>query len=119
MGDSKFTLQANYPGTITKILQDKGVEITSEGTLIQGIWGNGQVHFGNLQSNFGIGSSGNILDVDHLNTNHRGSILMAGHCSDAKTLSKEWTSFAWFDSGEYFITPFGSGVQIAVPDHGY
>ncbi|MFC2064388.1 hypothetical protein ACFLXB_04755 [Chloroflexota bacterium] len=88
VGDSKFSLQANYPGTITKILQDKGVEITSEGTLIQGIWGNGQVHFGNLQSNFGIGSSGNILAVDHLNTNHRGSILMAGHCSDEKTLNK-------------------------------
>ena len=87
-GDSKYRLQANYPGTITRIFQDKGVEITAEGTLIQGIWGNGQVHFGNLQSNFGIGSSGNILNVDHLNTNHRGSILMAGHCNDEHALKK-------------------------------
>ena len=86
--DSKYTLLANYPGTITRIFQDKGVEITAEGTLIQGIWGNGQVHFGNLQSNFGIGSSGNILNIDNLNTNYRGSILMAGHCNDEKALRK-------------------------------
>ncbi|HKZ44378.1 MAG TPA: hypothetical protein VJZ78_05015 [Anaerolineales bacterium] len=87
-GDSKFELLANYQGKITQIFQDKGVEITAEGSIIQGLWGNGKFGFGSLQSNFVKGNSDNILNIDKLNTNYRGSIVFANHCSDKKALKK-------------------------------
>ena len=87
-GESSYKLMANYPGTVTQLFPDNGVEISAEGSLIQGVWGNGKVYYGNLQSNFVDGNPGNNLNIDRLNTKYRGAIVFANHCSDRKALIK-------------------------------
>jgi len=86
IGDTVFELRAGFPGTITRIFPDRGVEITSNGTLIQGMWGNDRVDYGLMLMAPRLNSPGDILEVDQLDVSLRGAILMAGHCSDPHAL---------------------------------
>ena len=88
VGESKHTLLAYYPGMITAIFRDRGVEITTEGTVIQGIWGNGQMSSGYLRTLSGMESPGDLLKLDQFTHHIRGAILIAGHCNDRRVLKK-------------------------------
>lgn len=86
IGDTVFELRAGLPGTITRIFPDRGVEITANGTLIQGVWGNNRVDIGLMLPAPQFYSPGDILEASHLDVSLRGAILIAGHCSDTNTL---------------------------------
>jgi len=86
VGDTTFELRADMPGKITRIIPEKGVEITISGTLIQGAWGNDHVDYGLMVTTPKFNSPGDVLDADQLDVSLRGAILLAGHCSDPHTL---------------------------------
>ena len=86
IGDTIFELRAGLPGTITRVFPDRGVEITSHGTLIQGVWGNDRVDIGLMLPAPQLDSPGDILEAGQLDVSLRGAIIIAGHCSDPRAL---------------------------------
>ena len=86
LGDTIFELRAGLPGTISRIFPDRGVEITANGTLIQGVWGNNRIDIGLMLAAPDLESPGDILEAGQLDVSLRGAILIAGHCSDPNVL---------------------------------
>lgn len=86
IGDPVFELRAGLPGTITRVIPERGVDITAHGTLIQGIWGNNRVDMGLMLPVPQLNSPRDVLEADKLDISLRGSILIAGHCSDPHAL---------------------------------
>ena len=84
VGDSTLELKANLPGTVTRQIDDKGVEITFNGALIQGVWGNGQINVGLMLPM--LTEPGGSLTNQHLDVSLRGSVLLAGYCDDPNVL---------------------------------
>ena len=86
VGNSVFELRAGIPGVVTRLVPDRGVEITSSGTLIQGVWGNDRIDYGLMLTAPNFNSPGDVLETGQLDVSLRGAILLAGHCNDANTL---------------------------------
>ena len=86
VGNRVFELRAGIPGTITRLVPERGVEITANGSLIQGVWGNDRVDIGLMLPAYQMSSAGHELDAGHLEVSQRGAILLAGHCSDPQAL---------------------------------
>jgi len=85
IGEGIFELHAGIPGTITRVISDRGVEITVDGALVQGVWGNGRVDLG-IMINL-LASPDAVLSTQLLDINLRGSVILAGHCADQDTLT--------------------------------
>ena len=83
-GEATFELRAGIPGVVTRQIPERGVEIMFNGTLVQGVWGNGQIGLGLMLPI--LNSPDDLLTVDNLDVSLRGSILLAGHCNDPATL---------------------------------
>jgi hypothetical protein len=83
-GENTLELNAGVPGTVTRIVPDRGVEITFSGTLVQGIWGNAQINLGMLLPV--LSGPGDSLVVKQLDVSLRGSVLLAGYCDDPAAL---------------------------------
>lgn len=79
-----INLKANYAGTIQKILPNHGVIIETNCALIQGAWGNNKLVSGNMVCK-SMSQSGEI-EVNSLDVNTRGAILVGGTCLEEKTL---------------------------------
>lgn len=79
-----LSLRANYAGVISKVIANRGVEIEINCLLVQGAWGNHKL----TNSNLVIKSSNqnSEIEVNSLDVNIRGMILLGGTCSDAKIL---------------------------------
>jgi hypothetical protein len=83
-GDETFDLLARIPGKVTRQIDERGVEITFNGALVQGVWGNGQMGLGLMLPV--ITAPDELLSVDQINLNLRNLILLAGHCNDPAVL---------------------------------
>jgi len=84
VSEDTIELQAGIPGIVTRVVSNRGVEIKFKGALIQGIWGNGRMDFGlMIPMHFLPGES---LIPRQLVGSLRGSVLMAGTCSDPAAL---------------------------------
>lgn len=84
LGEETFELQAGLPGTVSRLVNDKGIEITFTGAQVQGVWGNGKIDMGLLLP---LGSSPEeALTANQLDVNQRGSVLLAGHCDEPSAL---------------------------------
>jgi hypothetical protein len=83
-GEGTFELRAGIPGRVTRQISERGVEITFSGALVQGVWGNGQLGLGLMLPV--ITTSDELLSINQIDVSLRGSILLAGHCSDPAAL---------------------------------
>jgi hypothetical protein len=84
VGETSFELQAGIPGTVTRLVSDRGAEITFNGALVQGVWGNGQMNAGLLMPM--LSSPEESLDTKQLDVSLRGAVLLAGNCNDPTIL---------------------------------
>ncbi len=80
----RLSLKAGFPGRITRVYEDQGVEITVRGAVIDGVWGNGRVEYGLLQVI--ADTPGEILAPDKISVDLRGMVVVGGSCDDAKVL---------------------------------
>ena len=84
VGEGTFELRAGIPGKVTRLISERGVEITFNGALVQGAWGNGQMGLGLMLPV--VETADGLLTENQIDISLRGSILLAGHCEDPQAL---------------------------------
>jgi len=77
--DLSTELNARIPGKVVEIEPNRGATIECQGSWIQGVWGNGLFANGKLE--LLTDDPRHTLIVDEIDMNHRGAILIGGHCS--------------------------------------
>jgi hypothetical protein len=83
-GEGTYELRAGIPGRVTRLISERGVEITFNGALVQGVWGNGQMGLGLMMSL--LTAPEEELSINQIDVSLRGSILLGGHCKDPAIL---------------------------------
>lgn len=81
-GGAVFELQAGIPGVITQTIGSRGVVIRATGGVIQGVWGNGKLDYGVMQSL--MESPEDVFEPARIDVSLRGSILLGGHVETQK-----------------------------------
>jgi len=77
-GGSSFELVAGIPGVIDSVIEGRGVIIRATGAIIQGVWGNGRLETGVMQSL--IEKPDEVLNpTSMMDVNLRGVIVIVGH----------------------------------------
>lgn len=84
VGEGTYELRAGIPGIVTRLIPERGAEITVNGALIQGVWGNGRVDVGLMLPL--LSAPDEPLVASRLDVSLRGSILLCGTCSEAAVL---------------------------------
>ena len=84
VGDSRIELRAGLPGTVMRVIPERGAVIRTVGALIQGTWGNGRVDHGLMTSL--IEKPDDVLAPSQLDVSLRGSVILGGHVRDLETL---------------------------------
>lgn len=79
-----YQLKATIPGSVHQVEADFGAVIETNGSWVQGIWGNGKLNVGTLETSAEDPSE--VLKAENLDPSQRGSIILSGHCNDRKTL---------------------------------
>jgi hypothetical protein len=78
-------LKAGYTGVVADIIGDRGVVIEAVGSLVQGVWGNGNINYGLL--NILAHGPDEIVTPNMMDVSLRGSVVMAGYCEDERVLT--------------------------------
>jgi hypothetical protein len=81
-----FQLRAGYTGTIQEIIPERGVMLRMQGSLVQGVWGNGHLVTGKLIS--ATIDARKPLQAEDLRGECVDAIVLAGRCRDADTLQR-------------------------------
>ena len=84
VGEGAYELHAGMPGMVTRLIPDRGAEITVNGALVQGVWGNGRVDVGLMLPL--LSAPDDILDLEKIDVSLRGSILLGGICQNPAVL---------------------------------
>ncbi|MCC6298042.1 MAG: hypothetical protein IT314_02000 [Anaerolineales bacterium] len=84
VGDARIELRAGLPGVVTQVIAERGVVIRTAGALVQGVWGNGRIDSGLMNSL--IEKPDDLLNAERLDVSMRGSVILGGHVRDADTL---------------------------------
>jgi hypothetical protein len=79
-----FQLLAGLPGEVVALIPGRGAVIESIGALAQGVWGNGQINYGQLRVL--IKKEEDILSVEQLDIDLRETVVFAGYCGDEQVL---------------------------------
>ncbi|MFO7583999.1 MAG: hypothetical protein R6W69_04640 [Anaerolineales bacterium] len=83
-GRASIEICAGLVGTVTEVIEERGVVIRASGALVQGVWGNGRMDAGVLLSL--IEKPDDVLEVARLDVSLRGSVILAGHVADSAVL---------------------------------
>jgi len=81
-GGVVFELQAGIPGVISQAIGLRGVVIRATGAVIQGVWGNGKLDYGIMQSL--MESPEDVFEPARIDVSLRGTILLGGHVESQK-----------------------------------
>lgn len=81
-GGAIFELRAGIPGVIAQTIGTRGVVIRATGGLIQGVWGNGKLDYGTMQSL--MEGPDELFDPTRIDVSLRGTILLGGHVESQK-----------------------------------
>lgn len=81
-----FRLRAGYTGVVTEIIPRRGVMMQMQGTLSQGVWGNGQIANGKLIT--ATFDPRKAVQPDDLRGECVDAIVLAGRCRDADSLAR-------------------------------
>jgi hypothetical protein len=84
IGEGTFELRAGMPGIVTRIYPERGAQITMNGALVEGVWGNGRVDSGLMLTL--LASPDDVLITSQIDVSLRSAVLLCGACSDADTL---------------------------------
>ncbi len=80
-----YQLLAGLPGEVVSLIPGRGAVIESIGALVQGVWGNGKINFGLLRVL--IKKVEDIITVNQLDIDLRGTVVFAGYCGDEQVLN--------------------------------
>lgn len=83
-GRAGIEVRAGVSGTVTEVIEGLGAVIRASGAVVQGVWGNGKIEAGVLLSL--LEKPDDTLESSRLDVSQRGSVILAGHVSDPKTL---------------------------------
>lgn len=86
LGEQKVVCKAGFPGLIVELIPDRGAVICAQGSVLQGVWGNGINVSGDLA--FLGGSENNPFDQEAITDQLRGRIIVMGACLNHKLLEK-------------------------------
>jgi hypothetical protein len=81
---SVFSLQAGMPGQVVIVYNDQGVLLETNGSLIQGVWGNNRIDSGMLYTV--LQNPDDELKPEMIDVNARGTVLVSGYCKQAEVL---------------------------------
>ena len=84
VSEKLYQLKSGFPGQIVELITDRGAVIEATGALIQAVWGNGLQGYGVM--NILAEKPHHSLVAADLDISLRGSIVVAGHCSDPTAL---------------------------------
>ncbi len=77
-------LEAGLGGRVTEVHEGWGAVIQAEGTVVEGLWGNGRFDTGTIFSV--LEKPTDVLRPEDVDVSRRGNIVVGGHCQDANTL---------------------------------
>lgn len=81
-GGAVFELRAGIPGVIAQTIGTRGVVIRATGGLVQGVWGNGKLDYGTMQSV--MDGPEDLFEPARIDVSLRGTILLGGHVESQK-----------------------------------